>query len=156
MEEKMPGLEEYQLGTAYLKEKNYKEAVHYFRKALLFYQENPNQTPGTLLSSYGYATAMGENQIKEGVAFCKKGIQRKDQAPEQYLYLAELCLINRRKAEAYQALQAGLKNFRNNPRLIEKIKEFGVRKKPLLSILKRSHPVNKVLGKILREPISKK
>ncbi|MBI1818992.1 MAG: hypothetical protein HYR81_01520 [Nitrospirae bacterium] len=66
MKEKMPGLEEFQLGTAYLKEKNYKEAAHYFRKALLFYQENPNQTPGSLLSSYGYATAMGENQIKEG------------------------------------------------------------------------------------------
>ncbi|MBI3604948.1 MAG: tetratricopeptide repeat protein [Nitrospirae bacterium] len=156
MKEKMPGLEEFQLGTAYLKEKNYKEAAHYFRKALLFYQENPNQTPGSLLSSYGYATAMGENQIKEGVAFCKKGIQRKDQVPEQYLYLAELCLINRRKGEAYQALEDGLKIFKNNSRLSQKIKEFGVRKKPLLPILERSHPVNKVLGKILREPISKR
>jgi tetratricopeptide (TPR) repeat protein len=154
--EKIAGYEEIELGKAYLKEKNYKEAAHYFRKALLFYQEEPNKTPSILLTGYGYATAIGENNLKDGLAFCKKGLQRKDPVPESYLYLAELLLLNREKGEAYKILEEGLRIFKSNPRLFERIKQFGVRKRPFVPILERSHPVNKVLGKIIREPIGKK
>jgi len=154
--EKMPGFEEIELGKEYIKEKNYKEAAHYLRKALLFYQEDPNKTPGILLSCYGYSTAIGEKNIKDGLAFCKKGLQRKDLAPESYLYLAELFLMSREKAEAYKTLEEGLKVFKSNTKIIERMKQFGVRKKPVVPILDRSHPVNKVLGKIIREPIGKK
>lgn len=154
--EKIAGYEEIELGKVYLKEKNYKEAAHYFRKALLFYQEEPNKTPGIVLSGYGYATAIGEKNIKDGLAFCKKGLQRKDPVPESYLYLAELLLLNREKGEAYKTLEEGLKIFKSNPRIFERIKQFGVRKRPLVPVLERSHPVNKVLGKIIREPIGKK
>ncbi|MHB8482619.1 MAG: tetratricopeptide repeat protein [Nitrospiria bacterium] len=156
MEEKMPGFDEIELGKAYLKEKNYQEAVNYLRKALAYYQKNPNQTPGVLLSSYGYAVAIGEKKLKEGVAFCKKGLMRKDQAPEHYLYLAKLYLLCRQKREAYKTLENGLKIFKNDSSLSDKIKEFGVRKKPPVPLLDRTHPVNKVLGKIIREPVGRR
>lgn len=153
---KIPGAEEIELGKAYIKEKNYKEAAHYLRKALLFYQEDPNKSPGILLTCYGYATALGEKNLKDGLAFCKKGLQRKELVPESFLYLAELLLLNREKAEAYRTLEEGLRNYKGNTRIQEKMKQFGVRKKPVIPILQRSHPVNKVLGKIIREPVGKK
>ncbi|MBI1820616.1 MAG: tetratricopeptide repeat protein [Nitrospirae bacterium] len=156
MKEKIPGNEEIELGKAYLKEKNYPEALKYFKKAFSFYQDNPNQTPGVLLSSYGYARAIGEKNVSEGIAFCKKGLMRKDQAPEHYLYLAELYLMSRRKREAYKTIETGLKMFKNHSRLSETLREFGVRKKPIVSLLDRSHPVNKVIGKIVREPVGKR
>jgi tetratricopeptide (TPR) repeat protein len=149
------GKEEIELGKAYIKEKNYKEAAHYLRKALLYYQEEPNKTPGILLTSYGYATAMGEKNMKDGLAFCRKGLLRKELVPESYLYLAELLLLSREKAEAYKTLEEGLRNFKGNARMTEKMKLFGVRKKPVIPILQRSHPVNKVLGKIIREPVGR-
>ena len=156
MDEKTLGYNEIELGKAYLKEKNFQEAVNYLRKALIYYKDNPNQTPGVLLSSYGYVTAIGEKKLKEGIAFCKKGLTRKDQAPEHYLYLAELYLLNRQNGEAYKTVEEGLRIFKNNPRLSDKIKEFGLRKKSPVPLLDRSHPVNKVIGKIIREPIGKK
>ena len=154
--EKISGYEEIELGKAYLEEKNYPEALKYFKKAFSFYEHNPNQTPGVLLSSYGYARAIGENNVREGIVFCKKGLMRKDQAPEHYLYLAELYLMSRQKKEAYKTIETGLKVFKNNSRLSETLKGFGVRKKPIVSLLGRSHPVNKVIGKIIREPVGKK
>jgi tetratricopeptide (TPR) repeat protein len=151
----MAGKEEIELGKAYIKEKNYKEAAHYLRKALLYYQDEPNKTPGILLTCYGYATAIGEKNMKDGLAFCRKGLLRKELVPESYLYLAELLLLNREKAEAYKTLEEGLRNFKGNAKMAEKIKLFGVRKKPVIPILQRSHPVNKVLGKIIREPVGR-
>jgi hypothetical protein len=64
--------------------------------------------------------------------------------------------LNREKGEAYKTLEEGLRIFKSNPRLFERIKQFGVRKRPVVPILDRSHPVNKVLGKIIREPIGKR
>ena len=154
--EKVLGKDEFELGKAYIREGNYKEAAHYFRKALLYYKDNPNQTPGVLLSGYGVATALGEKNLKEGILFCKKSLNRKDLAPDYYLNLSDLYLRNRQKKEAYRVLEEGLKKFKNHPRILVKIKEFGVRKRPPIPLLGRSHPVNKVLGKILREPISNK
>ena len=149
----IPGSAEIELGKAYIKEKNFKEAAHYLRKALLFYQEDANKTPGILLTCYGYATAIGEGNLKDGLAFCKKGIQRKELFPESFLYLAELLLLNREKGEAYRVLDQGLKNYNGHPKLIEKKKQFGIRKRPIIPALQRSHPINKVLGKIMREPV---
>lgn len=154
--ENIPGNDLIELGRAYINEKNYKEAAHYLRKALLSFQEDPNKTPGILLSCYGFATAIGEKNIKDGLAFCKKGLLRKDPAPESYLYLSELLLMVREKAEAYRILEEGLKIFKGDLKMSERIRKFGVRKKPLVPVLGRSHPINKVLGKIIREPIGKK
>ena len=152
----IPGQQEIALGKAYLKERNFAEAIEYFRKALLFYQDDPNKTPGPLLSGYGYAIALGEKNLKDGIAFCKKGLQRKELSPESFLYMAELFMLNRQRGEAYHTLEDGLRLFKTHSRLQERIKTFGVRKKPVVSILDRSHPVNKVLGRIMREPLVKK
>jgi len=154
--EKIEGHDEIELGKAYIKEKNYKEASHYLRKALLFYQDDPNRTPGILLTCYGYATAMGEKNLKDGIAFCRKGLQRKELTPETFLYLAELLLLNRERGEAYKTLEEGNRLFKGNARITERLKTFGVRKKPIVPILSRNNPVNKVLGKIVREPVGKR
>lgn len=154
--DKILGQDELEIGKGYIKEKNYKEAVHYLRKAFLLYQDNPNQIPGAILSYYGVAIAYGEKNFTEGIVFCKKALNRKDLAPEFYLHAAELLIRNRQKKDAFKVLEEGLGKFKGHPKIKAKLEEFGVRKRPPIPVLKRSHPVNKVLGKIMRESITSK
>ena len=47
-----------------------------------------------------------------------------------------------------KTVRAGLKIDRHNPQLLALIKELGVRSRPVLSFLDRSHPINRFLGRI--------
>jgi hypothetical protein len=55
------------------------------------------------------------------------------------------------KKKAIEAFYKGLTYDHENKDLIREIKKLGMRRKPLMSFLPRSHPINKYIGMILNK-----
>src|SRR6267142_1965115 len=71
-----------------------------------------------------------------------------------YLNLAEVYATAGRRDEAVEALQAGLKFARRDIRLNIAMNKLTRRRQPVLSFLKRHHPINRSLGKIRHETLT--
>ena len=75
--------------------------------------------------------------------------------PIFYLNLGRAYLKGNRKKDAVQAFQEGLKSDPGNRDLLWEIKKIGERRKPPLSFLSRSNPINKYIGMLLYKPQGK-
>ncbi len=108
-------------------------------------------------SYYGYLITAVERKVKEGQKICEEAIESlrnsssTDKAffyPIFYLNLGRAFTAGRRKKEALEAFQEGLKYDSRNKELLHAVKQFGVRRPPVISFLDRSHPLNKHLGRL--------
>ncbi len=108
-----------------------------------------------LLSYYGCLVAVVENDPKEGIRICREAIAGiRDSLPFGsefffpvfYLNLGRAYLKGGRKEEAVDAFQEGLKNDPENHDLLWELRKLGRRKRPPISFLQRSNPVNKYIG----------
>jgi tetratricopeptide (TPR) repeat protein len=137
------------LGCAYLKEANYREALVYFRRLLVAYEEDPTAAvPAELLSYCGLALALGENRINEAVTYCTSAIKKEFYHPEFYVNLARVYLKANRRSSAVNVLNKGLKIDGQNPGILAELRKLGVRRKPVVGFLPRGNPINKVLGRV--------
>ncbi len=108
-------------------------------------------------SYYGYLITAVERKVKEGQKICEEAIESlrnsssTDKAffyPLFYLNLGRAFTAGRRKKEAIEAFQEGLKYDSRNKELLHGVNQFGVRRPPIISFLDRSHPLNKHLGRL--------
>ncbi|MDA8100831.1 MAG: hypothetical protein M0042_14535 [Nitrospiraceae bacterium] len=129
-------------------------------EAYTIMQRSVDDYPGhpVLLSYYGWLHAVVEKKTRSGIIFCRRalsGFQTTDPHtagtiyPILYLNLGRTLLLAGRKKEAIESFTDGLTFDRRNRELKHEMNTLGVRKKPLLAFLSRSHPLNKVLGKVL-------
>ena len=103
---------------------------------------------GLFYSYLGYGIARYERRGKEGLALCQHAIKVQFYEPENYVLLARVYLLRRRRGKAIDALQRALKLNARHPEAIKLAKEVGFRRRPMLPFLSRSNPVNKALGKM--------
>lgn len=137
------------LGCAYVKEANYREALVCFRRLLTAYEEDrSSEVPAKLLSNLGLALALGENRINEAVTYCTMAIKKEFYQTEYYVNLARVYLKAGRRSNAVDVLYKGLKIDGQDSRILSELQRLGMRRKPILSFLKRSHPFNRYLGMI--------
>jgi tetratricopeptide (TPR) repeat protein len=136
-----------------LRSGNGKTALKTLREALEKFPADPY-----LLSYYGCLVAVIEDNAKEGVQICENAISLLKTSmpfgseffyPVFYLNLGRAHLKNKNKKAAVQAFEKGLKNDPENRDLLWEINKLGTRKKPPLSFLDRSNPVNQYIGKLL-------
>lgn len=114
-----------------------------------------------LLSYYGYLLAFAGKKPKEGIKICRDSL-RKFKGSKLlgaeffysifYLNLGRAYLAADNKAEAIKAFNEGLQSDPGSSDLIWELKKLGIRRKPPVPLLKRSNPVNKVLGQLLSKP----
>ena len=139
-----------------LRRGNGKSALNTLRHALAKFPDDP-----FLLSYYGCLIAVVENNPKEGVKICEDAIKMLNTSmpfgseffyPVFYLNLGRAYLKDKKKKEALQAFHEGLANDPENRDLLWEIKKLGTRKKPPLSFLSRSNPINQYIGKLLYKP----
>jgi tetratricopeptide (TPR) repeat protein len=128
--------------------------------ALTTMQEGVNAYPGDpfLLSYYGCLVAVVDRRPTDGVKLCKQALARLRHSlpfgndmfyPVFYLNLGRAYLVADNRKDAIQSLKRGLSIDPKNRDLLDELKKLGVRKKPTVAFLERSHPINRWIGILL-------
>ena len=143
----------------HLRDGRTKEAYAILLKAIAQHPDDP-----LLLSYYGYLQVLVDRKFRSGITACTRAILllKKDTSfseaelyPVFYLNLGRACIAAGKRKDAIVAFKNGLRYDAGNSDLWEELRNLGVRKKPPLSFLSRSHPINKVVGKILHRRVKK-
>lgn len=106
------------------------------------------ELPGLFYSYLGYGIARFERRGKEGLALCQHAIKIQFYEPENYVLLARVYLMRRRRGKAIQALHQALRLNARHPEAIKLAREIGFRRRPVFPFLPRSNPINKSLGRL--------
>jgi tetratricopeptide (TPR) repeat protein len=128
-------------GLQFLKNHRLTEASNSFRKAFKQDPDNP-----LYLSYYGLIVALAENNLQDGINFCRAAIYRAAYEPQCYLNLCKVYSKAGQRKKALEALLEGLNFEKNNSLLKMEMKRMGIRRKPFLSFLPRNHFLNKSIG----------
>jgi tetratricopeptide (TPR) repeat protein len=154
------------------REKKMKKKAEYFKEAnamlqagredeaFTTMQEAVNTYPGDpfLLSYYGCLVALVDKRPKDGIKLCKQALTRLRHSlpfgndmfyPVFYLNLGRAHLVADSRKDAIQSFKRGLRIDPKNRDILEELKKLGVRKKPPVAFLERSHPINKWIGLLL-------
>jgi tetratricopeptide (TPR) repeat protein len=133
-----------------LKQGKGKEAFATLREAIEKFPADP-----FLLSYYGCLLAVVENRPKEGIEICRDAIARLKGSmpfgseffyPVFYLNLGRAYIKDGNRKEAVAAFTEGLGADPEDRDILWEMRKLGTRKKPPVSFLKRSNPINKYIG----------
>jgi tetratricopeptide (TPR) repeat protein len=113
-----------------------------------------------ILSYYGCLQASVEKRYRSGIDNCRKALSRYKAAdkysagviyPILYLNLGRAYLVADRRKEAIEAFSKGLTYDKGHRELKKELQLLGIRKRPAVPFLSRSNPINKYIGKLLRD-----
>ncbi len=90
------------------------------------------------------AVVMGE--VREGLQTCVQAVKRAFYIPDLYCALGVVLLRSGQRSKAYSAFQRGLRIDPRHKVLRAHLRDMGVRRRPVIRFLRRSHPANRVLG----------
>jgi hypothetical protein len=120
-----------------------------------------------VVESYlGYCIAKERGRLKEAVWMCQAAVKAEPDNPAHYLNLGRVFLIAQDKAKAVAAFWQGIAkapgaeagvmarraqrgHAREHNLILDELRRLGVRKKAPFPSLGRSHPLNRVAGKVL-------
>ena len=135
---------------------NHKGAFKMLRTAL---DEHPFDP--FLLSYYGCLDVIVNKNYDDGVDVCKNAIDilkedvpfgKEVYYPLFYLNLGRAYLAGGDKENAAEAFKRGLEADPQDSDLLWEASKIGMRRKPVVPILKRSNPINKYIGRLLYKP----
>jgi tetratricopeptide (TPR) repeat protein len=100
------------------------------------------------LSYFGVCLAMVHRKFKEGVELSRRAIDLEFYNGDHYANLARVYLAGNNRKKALETVQAGLRVSSENDDLIKLRKQLGVRARPVVHFLDRSHPINVTIGQV--------
>jgi len=136
-----------------IRKKNKAGALALLEDALDVYPDDP-----FLLSYHGCLDAIVNANYTEGVDTCRRAFRMLKEkvpfgeeflSPVLYLNLGRAYLAAGNKRQAVRAFRKGLDIDSDNTELLWEMQELGMRKRPVVPILKRSNPINKYIGMLL-------
>jgi tetratricopeptide (TPR) repeat protein len=117
--------------------------------ALMYIEQAPEFADVPIIISYrAYCMAKGQGRIRDAIVLCRDTIRQEPYDPRHYLILGRLLLLSGQKTQAIKIFRAGLKHGRN-AEIIQELKDIGLRKTPMFSSIERSHPLNRITGRLL-------
>ena len=131
MAEGMMGRREYAAGIECLEQNMVEESSHALSMSLL----------GNILVRTG-------QDVGRGIHLCNKAIELDRENSEHYIRLADIYRLKNRKRMVIKVLKRGLHAMPGNGLLKKLLKRMGERKKPFISFLNRSNPLNKIAGRM--------
>jgi hypothetical protein len=111
-------------------------------------ETRPGALPALVYSYLGYGIALRQQRLSEGLKLCQHAVKMEFYQAENFLNLARTLVLGGHRRAAVRALADGLKVEPDNEQLLELQHELGRRKRPVLSFLSRSNPINSLLGRI--------
>ena len=101
---------------------------------------------GTGLSWFGLALALVRRQFKPAIDLCRRAIELEFYNGDHYANLARVYMTAGNRKKALETVEQGLKVAPEHDYLLQVRKTLGVRSRPSLPFLDRSHPINVTLG----------
>jgi tetratricopeptide (TPR) repeat protein len=101
-------------------------------------------------SFYGLGLALVERRFDRALELCRSAAKEEFFNPELYHNLARVHLAFGFKAEAIRYVRRGLMIDPGNQAMQRELRDLGVRRRPVLAFLPRRHPLNRLLGRIVR------
>jgi predicted Zn-dependent protease len=136
------GLSDFKECLKELREGRPEEALQHARRALGSAPKNP-----FYLSYAGLLAALTEQRFGDAETLCLEALGMQHNHPQLYLNLAEVYQNAGRPQEAIEVLEKGLVSAGHDFRIRRAREKIGARRRPVLSFLPRSHPLNRILGK---------
>jgi tetratricopeptide (TPR) repeat protein len=98
-------------------------------------------------SAYAVCLAV-QQKLDEAFALCRSAIAEEPCISGHYLQLGRIYLLADQRKEAIRSFREGML-YRRDPRIIAELERLGVRRRPVFDDLPRTHPLNRIVGKIL-------
>jgi predicted Zn-dependent protease len=99
-------------------------------------------------SSYALALALVRGQFQGAAELARAAVRQELYNPHLYLNLARIYLTFDMKSDAIRFLRRGLMVEPDNDQIQSRLLDLGVRRRPPLRFLPRSHVVNRILGRV--------
>jgi len=96
-----------------------------------------------------FCRARRQGNLPAAARACHESIQREPGNSLHYLVLGRILIQAGEKNKAIKTFLRGLKAG-PNPRIISELKKLGLRQPAVIKKLPRNHPLNRVLGKVLK------
>ena len=98
------------------------------------------------LSYFGLCLALVKKQYRTAADLCKRAMDLEFYNGDHYANLAKVYLLHGNRKKAVETAEAGLKIAPESKKLIQVRNQLGVRSRPPVPFLDRSHPINVSLG----------
>lgn len=119
-------------------------------KALsLLEKTSPEHQLTAATSLYAYCIARERGQIRKAIELCHRAINKEPDETTHYYCLGRIHLLDKNRREAIEVFREGLKHGKD-PDIIAELEALGTRKPPPFKFLKRSNPLNKYTGLLLK------
>ncbi len=99
-------------------------------------------------SYHAFCVARERGQFKKSISICEELLKEEPDNAVHYLNLGRIYVLAGQKAEAMRILREGL-THEENREIVSELIGLGMRKPPVLPLLKRQNPVNKYIGIVL-------
>ena len=106
--------------------------------------QSPKDAAG--LSYFGLCLALVQKKWKPAIDLCKRAIDLEFYNPDHYINLTKVYVAAGNRKKALETVEAGLRVQPEDEGLIRTRRSLGVRARPAVPFLDRSHPVNVTLG----------
>lgn len=137
-------------GIKLLRDRRYIEALSSIKTAIKTSgYDHIDEIPPTFLSYLGLATALAEKKYRAGAQICENAIKKEFYNPLFYLNLGKVYVAGGYKSKAIEAFNKGLQIDGSHAEIINELKKMGIRRKPVVPFLTRTHALNKHLGLLL-------
>jgi uncharacterized protein HemY len=118
--------------------------AHYFLDQAAKHRNTPE-----LRTYLAFCSARSHGSLQAAARACHDSIQREPGNSLHYLVLGRILVQAGEKNKAIKIFLRGLKAG-PNPRIISELKKLGLRQPAVIGKLPRNHPLNRVLGKVLK------
>jgi len=98
------------------------------------------------LSFFGLCLALVQKKYKPAIDLCKRAIELQFYSADHHANLARIYIAAGNRKKAVEAVEAGLKIHPEDDGLRDVRQTLGVRARPAVPFLDRSHPINVSLG----------
>jgi Flp pilus assembly protein TadD len=127
----------------------FREALHHLRQALDIAPYNPHY-----LSLYGFCLAKERETYDTAIELCRRALRLKPSDPDLLVNLGRVLRLSGDKPEAHGTFLKAWEKRKGHSGAATELSRMGVRRRPVLPFLPRSHWSNKYLG-ILRARIER-
>jgi len=127
------------------------EALAYFEAAVeLASRLGAESVPMKYLSYYGWCLAVCSDRLDEAREFCETAVRGEFYNPDAYWNLGRVYLRSGERSRAFETFVRGLQLNPRHTGLVRELRRLGIRRRPVIGLLGRAHPLNRVLGRLRR------
>jgi tetratricopeptide (TPR) repeat protein len=143
-------------GLVALSEERYAEAAEQFKQAIVIERQRSAPRPQMrYVSFYGLAQALADGATPEAIQACERAARLDSYNPDLQLNLGKVYLLAGNTTRALVSFERGLRLAPRHPVLIAAMAKVDRRGRSVLPFIKRSHPLNRWLGKLTHTSLSR-